>query len=519
MKVCILSDAYEDSDSPLKDVDDPCDPAPYLEGHECHHVTLRKATAVRDLIQLSRQGYDVFFNLCDGAWDEDRPGIEVVQALERLGCAYTGATPEFWEPSREAMKRACRAWGIGTPAGVMVRDGEGIERAADTLRFPLIVKHPSSYSSIGLTPASRVATRAELEEQAWRMIEAYGATLVEEFIEGREVSVLVAEDPDRPDEPTAYQPVEIRFPPGESFKHFDLKWVDFGGMSTVPLADPELAARVKDAAAKLFLGVRGAGYGRCDVRVDERGEPFFLEINPNPGVFYPDHSAGTADLILHHDPAGHRGFAEQVVRAAVARRDRRRKCWEVRADREGSYGMYALRPVAAGEVIEPYEEGPHHLVSRRHVEARWGAPQREWFERYAWPMSDDVWAIWSPDPEEWKPINHSCDPSAWLEGLDIVARRDLAPGEEVTLDYATFCTEPMEEFACACGAAGCRGVVRGTDYLEPFVERYGRHVSDHVARKRREAAAATGRVGEEPRLESVDAEGRRVRRGSRVRRG
>ena len=37
-------------------------------------------------------GFDVFINLCDGAWDEDRAGIEVAQTLERLGLVFTGAT-------------------------------------------------------------------------------------------------------------------------------------------------------------------------------------------------------------------------------------------------------------------------------------------------------------------------------------------------------------------------------------------------------------------------------------------
>jgi D-alanine-D-alanine ligase len=105
--------------------------------------------------------------------------------------------------------------------------------------------------------------------------------------------------------------------------------------------------------------------------------------------------------------------------------------------------------------------------------------------------------MWSPDAEDWRPINHSCDPSAWLEGLDVIARRDLAPGDEITLDYATFCTEPLRAFPCACGAEECRGVVRGGDHLEDFVERYGTHLSDHVRRKReaRGKAAAVVDMG------------------------
>lgn len=484
MKICILNDAYEGSASPLGEVDTPCDPRPWLPDHDCDLVFLRRATSVQEVIRRAGQGYDVFINLCDGAWDEDRPGIEVVQALERLDTAFTGATTSFYEPSRDVMKRVCHAWGVRTPASVTAVDGAGVARAAAFLRFPLIVKHPSSYSSIGMTPASRVETRRELEEQAERTIESFGGALIEEFIEGRELSVLVAEDPDRPDHPTAYTPIEILFPPGESFKHFDLKWVDYHGLECVPCHDDLLAERAKDACRKLFVGLGGTSYGRCDLRVDRHGEVYMLEINPNCGVFYAASDPGTADLILQHDPAGHRGFVEQILRAALARRKRRRKPWEVRADRSGSYGTFAVRPIGRDEVIERHEGGPHHLVTRRHVEEHWGSLERAWFERYAYPLTDEVWVVWSQDPADWKPINHSCDPSAWLRGLDLVARRDLAAGDEVTLDYATFCAPPMRAFDCACGAAECRGTVRGTDHLEPFVERYGEHVSEYVRRAR-----------------------------------
>jgi D-alanine-D-alanine ligase len=127
------------------------------------------------------------------------------------------------------------------------------------------------------------------------------------------------------------------------------------------------------------------------------------------------------------------------------------------------------------------------------VEERWGAVERDWFERYAYPLTDEVWVVWSPDPEDWKPINHSCDPTAWLSGLDLVARRTLTPGDEITLDYATFCAPPMRDFECACGAGECRGTVRGCDHLEPCVERYGPHVSEYV-RRAREAGADAART-------------------------
>ena len=58
---------------------------------------LTKATAVERVTRRVEQGFDVFFNLCDGAADQHTPGIEVVHTLERLGVAFTGATSEFYD--------------------------------------------------------------------------------------------------------------------------------------------------------------------------------------------------------------------------------------------------------------------------------------------------------------------------------------------------------------------------------------------------------------------------------------
>jgi D-alanine-D-alanine ligase len=110
----VLTYAYADSTSPFKDLDLPCDPRPYLPDADWQYVALQKSTAVATVVELAGQGFDVFLNLCDGAWGEDRPGIEVVEALERLGVAFTGATSEFYEPSREAMKRLPRLGRRGT---------------------------------------------------------------------------------------------------------------------------------------------------------------------------------------------------------------------------------------------------------------------------------------------------------------------------------------------------------------------------------------------------------------------
>ena len=106
MRICLLTTQHLDAD-PFPADDWPCDPRPFLPEATWHVATLRKRTAVKQVTRLVREGFDLFFNLCDGAADQDVPGIEVVRTLEDLGVPFTGATSRFYEPSREQMKQAC----------------------------------------------------------------------------------------------------------------------------------------------------------------------------------------------------------------------------------------------------------------------------------------------------------------------------------------------------------------------------------------------------------------------------
>lgn len=483
MRVCLLTTQKLD-EVPFAEDDWPCDPRPFLPEADWEVVTLRKPTAVRRLIALSQQGFDLFFNLCDGSWEESSPGIEVVQTLERLNLPFTGGTSEFYEPTREAMKRACSAWGLDTPAYAFARTEDEVAQAAERLRFPLFVKHPSSYASVGLTKDSRVDSPDALLREARKMIRPYGSALIEEFVEGTEYTVLVAENAKDPESPITYTPVQYRFPKGESFKHSDVKWVDYKGLEAFPVKSRKREAQLREVSAKFFLAINGAGYGRCDIRLDADGRAQVLEINANCGLYYPPEDAGGADLALAHDPAGHEGFTRAIVAAALARHARRQRGWEVRPTPSGRHGLHATRALRAGESIVDVGREPHELFTRAQVRREIAEPRRSWLLRHAWPLSDEILLAWGRDPEHWTPIAHSCDPTAWWKGLTVTARRALEPGEEITLDFATFHDELMPSFDCDCGTADCRGVIGGRDHRRAFVSRYGRHVSEHVRRRR-----------------------------------
>ena len=60
------------------------------------------------------------------------------------------------------------------------------------------------------------------------------------------------------------------------------------------------------------------------------------------------------------------------------------------------------------------------------------------FRKYAWPLSSEVYVLWDNAPAEWSPQNHSCNPNTEYAGLNVIAVRIIAKGEELTLDYTTF---------------------------------------------------------------------------------
>jgi SET domain-containing protein len=73
-------------------------------------------------------------------------------------------------------------------------------------------------------------------------------------------------------------------------------------------------------------------------------------------------------------------------------------------------------------------------------------------------------------------VNHSCDPNCWvrIQGIRavLVALRPIAPGEEITYDYATTSTEEPQNWTltCLCGSPQCRGKVTGFPYTSVAVQ-------------------------------------------------
>jgi D-alanine-D-alanine ligase-like ATP-grasp enzyme len=484
-RVCVLSSSYDDSSSDMKDYEGDLvvTPAHYFAAdgsadYEFTQVPLIKKTVYAELRALIKsERFDVFFNLCDGAKDEDRAGEEVVTTLEEFQVPFTGALAKHYELTKPEMKMLAYYSGIRSARFAVVEKPGEIEGKCQGLTFPVIVKHISGYSSIGMTKDCKCQTMAALVARASAFILQFQAALVEEFVDGEEVTVLACADPTQPDGIRVYPPVRMTFPEGEDFKHFSLKWEAFDGMawSQVPAEHPAMASIVEIGRTAFKTMMGGAGYGRTDLRINAAGEAVFLEINPNCGIMYPPEQEGSADWILKlAGPTGHSDFARLQIAAAVARCELKRPLYEISFSDAKGYFLRAKKAIPAGTVVFNDEGQPVRLFTKSYVEGAWDAQSRAWFRQSAYPLSDagagKVYAVMDMDPARWRPYNHACNPTLAFAGdhsLCVVAVADLAVGDELTLDYGTFCDATMTPFECKCGAAQCRKTISFKEQLAP----------------------------------------------------
>jgi D-alanine-D-alanine ligase len=158
---------------------------------------------------------------------------------------------------------------------------------SSNLNFPLIVKPAYSLGSLFMTKASVVHTKAELKKQVdFLKTKTKEEILIEEFIAGREISVMVLETKDGI---KALTPILYVFP--EEWKE-NGKWLDFETkFSSVEKKvvdfrlmneneDQELVKRIQNAAVAAYeaIGVFGSGYARVDLRVDGENNVYVLEV-------------------------------------------------------------------------------------------------------------------------------------------------------------------------------------------------------------------------------------------------
>jgi D-alanine-D-alanine ligase len=246
---------------------------------------------------------DLVFNLAEGQGTSRTREARVPALLEMLGIPYTGSDPLTLAATldKDCAKRLVQSHGVATPAWVLVPDGniQPLQDQLDRLPRPWLAKPAFEGSSKGIFSLSVLQTRAELAEAVAQLHEAYQQpVLVEEFIEGEELTVAVLDD-GRPDVlgmmrivPRVAMP---RFVYSLEVKRDYERLVRYECPAQLA---PAIGQRVAAAALAAWHALGCRDVARFDFRLRD-GVPYFLEVNPLPGL-----APISSDLVILAEKVG-----------------------------------------------------------------------------------------------------------------------------------------------------------------------------------------------------------------------
>ena len=262
-------------------------------GHEVEAVDIPSVAAVMELENLREA--DVVFPALHGGQGEDGH-LQAVLDIMGIRYALSGAAASALAMDKGSTKRVMRSAGIPTPewlqitweagspaGGRAVKPGSSdltvkhiLERAADTLGFPLVVKLNGAGSSVGV----EIVQQSGDFESAFRRVVGAPTSgsveiLLEKFIPGRELTATILLGRRLP-------LLEIR--PHKGFYDYQNKYTSGASEYLVPApVHSPLYEQISADALRVFELVGCRGVARADFRLD--GENYYcLEINTIPGM-------------------------------------------------------------------------------------------------------------------------------------------------------------------------------------------------------------------------------------------
>jgi D-alanine-D-alanine ligase len=237
-------------------------------------------------IEKVRRGkFGLVFNMCEGIDGIASLESAVISVLELFKIPFTGASSYTTAVClrKHVINGLLEKNGLPIPRFACIRRGDALQ----SVGFPAIVKPAAEDASLGVEQKSVVRNMRQLAERVEAMLEGWDEVIVQRFVDGREVNVGILGD--------AVLPIaEIDFgkmPRGRwNIVTYQSKWVpgsvdDIGGAPRCPAKLPtKVANEVRRVALRAWQLAGGFGYGRVDMRIDQNGQPWILEVNANPDI-------------------------------------------------------------------------------------------------------------------------------------------------------------------------------------------------------------------------------------------
>ena len=295
-------------------------------GHQCFVMSLKDEvhTIFHWLIEISP---DVVFNLCESVYDNTLMEMNIPALLDLMYIPYTGSPPLTLGLCQDKgrVKDILLSKAIRTPRyQVFHRQIKGRQELRVSL--PVIVKPLHEDGSLGITSESVVYEEGGLERQIRYILETYRQpALAEEYIDGREMNVGLIELNGKLETLPISEIDYSEFPAGlPKICGYEAKWVpesiEYQRSKPVCPApvDPGLKQSLESVAMEVFRLFECRDYARVDLRVDGEGQPYVIEVNPNPDI---SPESGMARAIKAYGMT-YTQFVQGVIGKALQRKTR-----------------------------------------------------------------------------------------------------------------------------------------------------------------------------------------------------
>ncbi len=195
--------------------------------------------------------------------------------LEIMKLPYTGSGVMASSLAMDKLKtkQIWQAMGLPTPDFTVIDSQQSCQQALATLGLPLIIKPVLEGSSIGM---SKVEDKEEMIP-AWQKAQQCGGTVIaERWIEGDEYTAAMLDDQVLP---------MIKLKTSHKFYDYDAKYETDDTQYICPCGLPgESESVLAELSKKAFDAVNGSAWGRVDFIVDEKNQPWLIEVNTVPGM-------------------------------------------------------------------------------------------------------------------------------------------------------------------------------------------------------------------------------------------
>ena len=219
---------------------------------------------------LKKEKVDIAFNVLHGEFGEDG---KVQSILDFLKIPYTGSGFEASSIgiNKILSKQMVGLYHVPSAPFFITSNNRPIDTHHLPFPFPWIFKPISEGSSLGIKLIKN-------PEDLKNCLSCKG--FIEQFIKGDEVTVGVL---DTGEEQTVL-PV-LQLVPKNEFYDFEAKYTKGMTEFIIPANLPlETIKKVQDMALKAHQAIGALGASRSDFMIDKKGNPYFLEINTNPGM-------------------------------------------------------------------------------------------------------------------------------------------------------------------------------------------------------------------------------------------